>query len=103
MKRTIDIDAASFFQSGYKRLNWTKTEQTDHGPMTSVKEESVTHADDLREAIKDHLTNITSAIQGIGNFVEYETTLSFGDQIEEDKKDQFTQIFNEYNTRDESN
>jgi hypothetical protein len=33
--------------------------------------------------------------------MDYELTLLFGDDIEEEKKQQFTELINEYNTRDE--
>lgn len=101
MKNAIDIDVASFFRSGHKQLFWTLKEPSGNGAVNSVRQESVTDNTDLREAIKDHIDHITAAIEGKGDLMDYELTLRFDEQIEEEKKVQFTTIFNEFNTRDE--
>lgn len=101
MKNKIDIDVTSFYQSGYKELSWTIMEQSDDGTVSSLKQKSVADQSDIHEAIKNHMDNITTAIQEKGDLMDYELTLVFDNQSDDDQKEQFTEIFNEYNTRDE--
>lgn len=102
MNRMIDIDVTSFFESEYKRLSWTIKEQNNNGATNSVQHDSVTETKDIREAIKHHLDHISAAIQGNGDVMEYEFTLSFKESLQDEDKNRFTEIFNEYNTREES-
>jgi hypothetical protein len=100
MKKMIDIDASSFYQSGFRRLTWAITDQNDNGTMYSDQHESVSNQEDPHDAMGDHIDHISMAIRP-NDLMDYELTLLYGDDIEEEKKQQFTELINEYNTRDE--
>lgn len=98
----LKIDATSFYQTQYKRLRWTLNDQTQNETEIVIEEESVTDSADIREAIEDHVDHITEALPEGRLLSDYEITLSFDDSIKDEDKSTFTRIFNEFNTRDES-
>lgn len=100
MNNIINIDAASFFQSDYGNLSWS-IEDPDNGLSTAAFKDSVTDKVDIREAIKAHIINITNALPEKSDLIDYEISLSFSPDIGETQRKLFTEIFNEYNTRDE--
>lgn len=102
MKRTLNIDVTSFYQTQFKRLKWTLSDETENGTEIAIEEESTTDKTEIREAIEDHIDYIAAALPEGRLLSDYEATLSFDPQIEERRKEEFTTIFNEFNTRDES-
>lgn len=99
MKNTIKIDVASFFQSDYQRLAWSTRE--DHSAGVSLQEDSITKKVDIREAVKDHVINITNAIAQKGDLIDFDISLAFSADVNEKHRKLFMEIFNDYNTRDE--
>lgn len=102
MKSIIEIDAQSFFRSNYERLSWSIKEETDNGTNVSLQEDSVTDKEDIREALQNHIYNISNAIAHNGDLIDFEITLSFAEDMDEAQKEEFTTLVNEFNTRDES-
>ncbi len=100
MKNMIDIDATSFFRSTYKKLYWSLKEQYADSATISTQKSSDSRATDPKEALKEHINNIASSISG--RLIDYEITLLFDQTIGDREKELFTDIFNEYNTKDES-
>lgn len=103
MKSTIDIDVTSFYHSEFKRLKWALKDQTENESVIAIEDESLTDEREMRDAIEDHIDHITAALPENRNFNDYEVTLSFSPRFEDKQKAEFTDIFNEFNTRDESN
>jgi len=103
MKSTINIDVTSFYHSEFQRLKWSLKDRTKNESVIAIEEESVTGKREIREAIEDHIDHITAALPENRHFNDYEITLSFSPDVEEKQKEEFTDIFNEFNTRDESN
>ncbi|WP_146113661.1 hypothetical protein [Sphingobacterium gobiense] len=103
MKRTLNIDVTSFYQTQFKRLKWALNDQTDNGTEIAIEDESTTDKSEIREAVEDHIDYIAAALPEGRLVSDYEAILSFDSQIEERQKEEFTTIFNEFNTRDESN
>lgn len=102
MKSTINIDATSFYHSDYRQLKWTLKDQTKNESVIEIKEESTTDKREIKEAVEDHIDQITAALPENRKFIDYEITLSFSPDVDEKQKAEFTEIFNEFNTRDES-
>lgn len=102
MKSTISIDVTSFYRSEFQRLKWFLKDQTENDSEIAIKEESVTDKREIREAIEDHIDHITASLPEKRGFTDYEITLSFNPHISDKQKAEFTEIFNEFNTRDES-
>lgn len=102
MKSTIHIDVTSFYRSEFQRLKWTLNDQTENESVIAMEDESVTSKREIREAIEDHIDHITAALPENRHFNDYEITLSFSPHFEDKQKEEFTDIFNEFNTRDES-
>ena len=98
----LQIDVTSFYKTQYKRLRWTLNDQTQNETEIAIEEESVTERTDMREAIEHHVDQITEALPEGRLLSDYEVTLSFDDSIKDEDKSAFTSIFNEFNTRDES-
>lgn len=98
MKNIIHIDVDSFFRSGYKTLSWSLEKE---GSIGSRQQESQTEENDMREAVKTHIINITKAIAEKGDLIDFEISLIFSREMEEKQRNLFTELFNEYNTRDE--
>lgn len=103
MKSTLDIDVTSFYQTQFKRLKWALNDQTENATEIAIEEESVTDKSEIKEAIEDHIEHIRAVLPEGRVLNDYEVTLSFDRQIEDGQKAEFTMIFNEFNTRDESN
>lgn len=102
MKSTINIDVASFYHSEYRALKWALKDQTKNESEIAIKDESTTDKREIREAVEDHIDHITAALPENRKFIDYEITLSFDPDFDEKQKAEFTEIFNEFNTRDES-
>ncbi|MCC2598177.1 hypothetical protein [Sphingobacterium sp. FBM7-1] len=98
----LKIDVTSFYQTQYQRLRWTLNDQTQNETEIAIEEESITDRTDIREAIEDHVDQITESLPEGRLLSDYEVTLSFDDSIKDEDKSTFTRIFNEFNTRDES-
>ncbi|NGM67112.1 hypothetical protein [Sphingobacterium sp. SGR-19] len=103
MRSTLDIDVTSFYQTQFKRLKWALNDQTANGTEIAIEEESLTDKSDLRGAMEDHIDQITAALPEGRGLNDYEVTLSFSSEVEARQKAEFTTVFNEFNTRDESN
>ncbi|MBD1433683.1 hypothetical protein H8B06_12665 [Sphingobacterium sp. DN00404] len=103
MKSTLDIDVTSFYQTQFKRLKWALNDQTENESKSALEEESITSKSEIREAMEDHIEHIRAALPEGSVLNDYEVALSFDPQTEEKQKAEFTTIFNEFNTRDESN
>ncbi len=103
MKSTLDIDVTSFYQTQFKRLKWTLNDQTENGEVIAMEEESITDKNEIRETIEDHMDHITGTLPEGHVLNDYEVTLSFDSSVGDRQKAEFTTLFNEFNTRDESN
>lgn len=84
-------------------MKWTLNDQTENEAVIAMEEESTTDKSEIRETIEDHIDHITAALPAGRVLNDYEVTLSFDSQIGDRQKAEFTTIFNEFNTRDESN
>ena len=103
MRSTLDIDVTSFYKTQFKRLKWALNDQTENETEIAIEEESVTDKSEIRGAIEDHIDHITAALPEGRVLNDYEVTISFDPDIDDRHKAEFTTIFNEFNTRDESN
>ncbi|MBD1426921.1 hypothetical protein [Sphingobacterium arenae] len=103
MKSTLNIDVTSFYQTQFKRLKWTLNDQTKNDKVIALEETSITDKSDMREALEAHMDHIAATLPEGNVLNDYEVTLSFDPQIADREKAEFTTIFNEFNTRDESN
>lgn len=103
MRNLIEIDGASFFQSQYKRLEWSIRSQQDVQRPAEKQADSTSRAGNARDAMREHLENITAGLKTEHGLVDYEVALEFSDQISDEQKKEFTRLFNEFNTREESN
>lgn len=103
MKNTLHINATSFYQTHFKKLNWTFNDQTENGEAIHMEEESLTDESEVNEAIEDHIDHITAALPEGRVLNDYEVTLDFDKHISDLEKKEFTTLFNAFNTRDESN
>lgn len=96
----IDIDATSFFRSTYKKLYWSLKEESADSTTIVAQKSSDSRATDPKEALKEHINNIASSISG--RLIDYEISLLFDQTVGDREKALFTNIFNDYNTKDES-
>ncbi len=103
MKSTLNINATSFYQTQFKQLKWALNDQTENSTEIAIAEESVTDKSDIREAIEEHMDHIAATLPEGRVLNDYEVTVSFDPDIDDRQKAEFTTIFNEFNTRDESN
>lgn len=103
MRNLIEIDGTSFYTSHYQRLSWSIRSLDDTRKTAEKQQDSKSNATDAREAMRDHLAQITGGLQQQRGLVDYEVALEFPDPITGAQKEEFTTLFNEFNTRDESN
>src|SRR5690606_5106462 len=103
MRNLIEIDGASFFESHYKSLAWSIRSQDETESSAEKQEDSKSKAKNAREAMREHLEHITENLEKERGLVDYEVALEFTAQISDAQKEEFTKLFNEFNTRDESN
>lgn len=103
MRHLIAIDGASFFESHYKRIAWSIRSQDHTESAAEKQEDSKSKAGNAREAMREHLAHITEHLEKERGLVDYEVALEFTAQTSDAQKEEFTRLFNEFNTRDESN
>ncbi|MFD2742009.1 MULTISPECIES: hypothetical protein [Sphingobacterium] len=100
MKKQINIDVASFYQSDYQHLSWSIEDGQESGK--SVLEGSQSGATSISDALAKHLQQIGQSLRESDSLSDYDMSLSFDEGMEDQQKDEFTAAFNDSNTRDES-
>ena len=103
MRNLIEIDGTSFYDSHYKRLAWAIRSQDNTESAAEKQEDSKSNANSAREAMREHLAHITKNLEKERGLVDYEVALEFSAQVSDAQKEEFTRLFNEFNTREESN
>ncbi|MCL7987811.1 hypothetical protein M8998_07655 [Sphingobacterium sp. lm-10] len=100
MKKEININVASFYESDYKQLSWSIEGSSQSG--TSTLDEQHYDKIAISNAVEKHLQQISKSLPEGDNFSDYEMSLLFEDGLEAAQKEEFTAAFNDSNTRDES-
>lgn len=100
MRKKINIDVASFYKSEYKQLSWHIDGGSESG--TSTLESQQTTETSISKAVEKHLQQIGKSLPESNSLSDYEMSLSFSEDLDDQQKDVFTAAFNDSNTRDES-
>lgn len=103
MRYLIEIDGASFYDTHYKKLRWSIRSQDQPEKPSENQLETKSNAADPRQAMRDHLAQLTERLETERGLVDYEVALEFTADITDRQKEEFTRLFNEFNTREESN
>src|SRR5690606_2213200 len=103
MRYLIEIDGASFYDSHYKKLSWSIRSQDEPEKPSENQQETKSTAADPRQAMRDHLAQLTERLETDRGLVDYEVAVEFTADITDRQKEEFTRLFNEVNTREEPN
>ena len=103
MRYLIEIDGASFYDSHYKKLSWSVRSQDEPDKPAENQLETKSNAAEPQQAMRDHLAQLTERLETERGLVDYEVALEFTADITDRQKEEFTRLFNAFNTREESN
>ncbi len=103
MKKILEINVTSFYQSNGAELAWNiRDTEHQHSSSLSDHDSAKQKEPSITDTLSKHVQQIGASLPDGNAMSDYEVTLAFDDQLSEQQKQEFTAAFNDTNTRDES-